>query len=170
MKPEFFSFDAGEDVSVEKLAERILSIEGLNGVSFSGGEPFEQADALGELARRLKRHGLTVLSYSGYRVDALRREPRRFGSLLTELDILIDGEYRRELNGPFRWLGSENQVIHTLSDHQSDLPPLGEASPRQEIQFTFSEHGMRMSGFPSQQMQDQLEQALGRRGIVLSRS
>src|SRR5688572_7949583 len=74
MKPELFSFDAGKLVGVEDLAARVLAVPGLTGVSFSGGEPFEQSAALGNLSRRLKAQGLTILVYSGYRLEALQSD------------------------------------------------------------------------------------------------
>src|SRR3954471_19763916 len=100
MKPDLFAFDAGEAMTVQAVAARILKIHHLDGVTFSGGEPFEQSSALARLAQCLKLRGMSILVYTGYTLAALQREPQRFGPLLDQTDLLIDGEYRRELPGP----------------------------------------------------------------------
>src|SRR5439155_14436715 len=71
MKPDLFAFDAGETMRVEAIAQMILRVPKLDGVTFSGGEPFERAIPLAILAKTLKAHGLSILVYSGYRLDAL---------------------------------------------------------------------------------------------------
>ena len=45
--PESWAFDAGEDMTVDQIFDEIMERKGLRGVTFSGGEPFEQAEALG---------------------------------------------------------------------------------------------------------------------------
>ena len=57
MKPDLFAFDVGRSIPVQELAAKILSIPGLTGVTFSGGEPFEQAAALGRLAKTVRAGG-----------------------------------------------------------------------------------------------------------------
>lgn len=109
------SFRAGELVSVASLAERIAALPKLRGLTYSGGEPFEQALPLARLSRKLRRCGLSIAAYSGYTLEALRQAPERFSPLLDELDVLIDGEYRQDVpaNSPFA--GSGNQKIHLLT-------------------------------------------------------
>lgn len=53
-------------VSVEAIAQRILSNSKHEGVTFSGGEPFWQAPTLAQLARRVKAAGLNVMSFTGF--------------------------------------------------------------------------------------------------------
>src|SRR5687768_3431912 len=59
MKPDLFDFAAGETVSIEVIERWIENVPRLNGLTISGGEPFEQAQPLAELARRVRRRGLT---------------------------------------------------------------------------------------------------------------
>lgn len=165
MKPEWFEFDAGTPVRVPELAERILAIPRLDGVTFSGGEPFEQAQALAALCRLLRRAGLNVLVYSGYRLDALRMNEARFGDLLAEVDFLIDGEYRHDLPGPFRWRGSENQAIYDMRRNQR-IDAADERSSR-EIQLTLGPEGVRLTGFPNSETLRNLAQSLERRGVQI---
>ena len=111
--PESWSFDAGYDISVEEVFEQIKAGEGLRGVTFSGGEPFEQVPALLELAKLVKGAGLTLMSYSGYTLDELesRHDPET-DELLSMLDILVDGRYDEKLrNLTLIYYGSENQRV-----------------------------------------------------------
>jgi len=164
MKPDLFAFDAGRTILVEELATRIQSIPGLTGVTFSGGEPFEQAAALGKLAKTLRDSGLSVLVYSGYRYEALVSQPARFSALLEQTDFLIDGEYRQDLPGPLLWRGSVNQVLHNLSSN----PQMPRTDTRlQEVQCTIDPDSLRLSGFPDSEMTQKLSQQLAKRGIEL---
>ena len=70
MKPEFLPFDIGKLVTICEMVERISAIDGLDGVTYSGGEPFEQSAPLAKLSRRLKQTGLSIAAYSGYRHEA----------------------------------------------------------------------------------------------------
>lgn len=165
MKPDLFDFGAGNDMAVDELAARILSVPALDGVTFSGGEPFEQAVALGAVAQRLKARGFHVAAYSGYRLEALQADPIRFGPLLSSLDMLIDGEYRHDLPGPFPLKGSANQHIHEFNTLSNiSLVP---TAPAQHIQLTMRNCELRLSGFPDKRMEEALRQSLRDKGIRL---
>ena len=82
------------------------------GVTFSGGEPFAQAEGYAELARALQEKGYEVASYSGYTFEQLLSGTPAQRELLRHLDILIDGKFilaEKSLEVPFR--GSKNQRI-----------------------------------------------------------
>lgn len=166
MKPDLFDFNAGETVSVDAVEEMIMKVQRLDGVTFSGGEPFEHAAPLAKLARRLRSRGMTVLVYSGYRLDALCARPDRFQLLLDETDILIDGEYRRELPGPFAWRGSSNQVVHSLTA-RGKVVEYGQR-PIREMQISLTKDGLRLSGFPSAEVEAALTRELRTRGICMN--
>lgn len=111
--PESWSFEGGYNISVEEVFDQIMEREGLRGVTFSGGEPFEQVPALLELAKLVKGAGLTLMSYSGYTLDELesRHDPET-DELLSMLDILVDGRYDEKLrNLTLIYCGSENQRV-----------------------------------------------------------
>ncbi len=165
MKPEWFSFSSGSSIEVAALAKRILTIQGLDGVTFSGGEPFEQARALARLSGELRRNGLNVLVYTGYRLTALQNDMSRFGSLLAEVDYVIDGEYRHDLPGPFRWRGSQNQAIYDMRRHRR-LDADNESDVR-ELQLTVDTRGLRITGFPNGGVVERLTHRLAHRGIRL---
>lgn len=110
--PESWPFGTGKDVPVEELFAHIKASPLVRGVTFSGGEPFSQAEAFGELARMLKAAGYEVASYTGYTFEQLLEGTQAQKDLLAQLDILVDGEFvlaKRNLDLRFR--GSENQRI-----------------------------------------------------------
>ena len=90
----------------------------LDGVTFSGGEPFCQPEPLYHLARWCHRLGLDVISYSGWTLEQLREKPE-CQNLLNEIDWLVDGRFiiaKRSLELRFR--GSSNQRLIHLSHGQ----------------------------------------------------
>jgi anaerobic ribonucleoside-triphosphate reductase activating protein len=110
--------------SVDWLAEKILAVPGLEGVTYTGGEPMAQARGLATLSERVRRGGLTVVCYTGYTLEALReRGDAAIGRLLEMTDILIDGPYVREKAAILRWRGSSNQRVHFLTGAYRSLCP-----------------------------------------------
>lgn len=114
----------GKTVSVEELFKEIQKSKRENeieGVTFLGGEPFDQAEALGELALLVKDLGLTIMTFSGYLYEDLktRVEAR---NLLMATDLLIDGAFMKDkldLSRP--WVGSSNQRYHFLTPAYTHL-------------------------------------------------
>lgn len=114
--PDSQAFTPRETATVEELETRIAAIEEIDGVTFSGGEPFAQATELAGLARRLRKRGLTVVVYTGYTLEELRNGDRDdWNALLGETDLLIDGPFiqSERCHEPYR--GSQNQRLHFLS-------------------------------------------------------
>ncbi len=113
--PQTHDFSGGTVVPFSRLLSEIRKNPLLKGVTFSGGEPFCQAEAFARLARQIRtlpgKLDLTV--YSGYTFEELlekaKTEPGT-AALLKEADFLIDGPYHseeRDLSLLFR--GSRNQ-------------------------------------------------------------
>lgn len=114
-----WAFGVGEKYSVESLFEQILAQrDNIEGVTFLGGEPFEQAKSLSELAKLVKREGLSVVCFTGYLLEELKDKNDVFvDSLLSNIDLLIDGGFEQDkfdLSRP--WVGSSNQRYHFLTD------------------------------------------------------
>ena len=112
--PQTWAFEGGEETTPSALLRRIESTMLDTGVTFSGGEPFAQADALADLAQLL-RPRYDVACYTGYLFEALlAKADRDEGTrrLLENIDILVDGpfvEARKDRLLLFR--GSANQRI-----------------------------------------------------------
>jgi anaerobic ribonucleoside-triphosphate reductase activating protein len=134
-------------VTIDDLESQILAIEGIDGVTFSGGEPFAQAEQLAELAKKLRKSGLTVCCYTGYTLEQLRADNRKdWNDLLEQIDLLIDGPFiqSERCHEPYR--GSANQNIIFLSDQ---IRP-EEVSGDQTAEFTLGCDGkIFKTGFPN---------------------
>lgn len=115
--------EGGQEIEIEDLARRILAGPPVEGVTFLGGEPFAQARDLAVLGEMLRSNGLSVMTFTGYVLEKLRRSNRRdWHDLLRVTDLLIDGPYRRrqtDLSRP--WVGSSNQRYHFLTDRYRHL-------------------------------------------------
>lgn len=108
-------------MSSEAIIERTLRAQD-EGLTVSGGEPFEQTDALAELASAAQRAGLGVMAYSGYLLEELRSgligDAAR---ALEHIDILIDGPFEQQHQRDLLWRGSGNQRVHFLTDRYRNL-------------------------------------------------
>lgn len=113
--PQTHDFDGGETVTLESLLEKVKSNPLLDGVTFSGGEPFCQAKQLYELGLEIKKAGLNVVTYTGYLYEYLteRADPGNYyWELLSVTDYLVDGPFilsKRDILLKFK--GSSNQRI-----------------------------------------------------------
>lgn len=123
ISPEMQPQDAGEEVPVSVIAARLERIAApLDGVTISGGEPFDQAEALADLLDRLRvmRPDWNVLVYTGYLIEELRADPVR-AVLLEYIDMLADGPYRQEIPRTHPLTGSGNQRVHYLTPRGAAL-------------------------------------------------
>ena len=93
---------------------------GAEGLTLLGGEPFDQAAAAAVVAEAFRAASLTVMTFTGYRLDQLRAwAPDRpdIARLLAATDLLADGPYLRDRPDARRpWIGSTNQGLHALSN------------------------------------------------------
>jgi anaerobic ribonucleoside-triphosphate reductase activating protein len=169
MKPDLFPFDVGQRVSVTELYERLAALDGIDGVTFSGGEPFEQPVALARLAKLLRSVGRDVVVYTGYRhEDLVRSGDDGIRRLLDETDILIDGEFRADLPNPGYWRGSANQRLVPLSLVGREIATSATAQPAfEEIQVSFDGSNARLTGCPSSGFFERWVAEMGQRGLLV---
>ena len=109
--PQTWDFDGGTLVPSDEVLARIRENPLVHGVTFSGGEPFEQAASLLPLAKELKAQGYHLMAFSGFTLEQLVQKPE-CRALLEQLDLLVDGpfiEAQKSLDLRFR--GSRNQRI-----------------------------------------------------------
>ncbi len=105
----------GSEADTLVLANRILSGKPrVEGISISGGEPFQQPNALLDLLTRLDGAGLSRLVFSGYTLREIKAQT--FGPpILEHLDVVIAGRYVASQYEGKALLGSANQKIHLLT-------------------------------------------------------
>ena len=90
-------------------------------MTFSGGEPFLQAEALSEVACLVRTVGKSVAIFTGYEWDELQEsEDPSHCALLAQTDSLIAGPYCREVPSSHPILGSGNQRLVHLTDRYRD--------------------------------------------------
>lgn len=123
--PHMWSFRGGEAVPADELAERVIAT-GTAGLTLLGGEPFDQADALAEVALRVRQAGRSVMTFSGYTWQHLRRAARSghedVAALLQQTDLLVAGPFlANRLDRERPWVGSTNQEFLLLSQRFPDL-------------------------------------------------
>lgn len=114
--PATHSLSGGKLWNIEEIINQYSQNPLLSGMTFSGGEPFLQADILCDIALEVHKLGGDIVTYTGFTYEQLlikakNNEPA-IVKLLDLTDILVDGPYiekLRDLELLFR--GSSNQRI-----------------------------------------------------------
>lgn len=121
---ETWAFGIGREYSVDEIF-KMIDKSTVEGITFLGGEPFEQAKELAKLSAMVKTIGLSVVCFTGYTIEELRAKNNSdINSFLANIDLLIDGGFEIEnydLSRP--WVGSSNQRYLFLTDryNQDDI-------------------------------------------------
>lgn len=74
--PQTHDFQGGKLIDAAVLLKEIASDPLLDGVTFSGGEPFCQAAALAALGKQVHDLGLNLVTYTGYTWNQLLADGR----------------------------------------------------------------------------------------------
>lgn len=113
--PHTHSYSEGELVDMDTIIEDIRKNPMLRGVTFSGGEPWDQADKFAYIAREVKKLGLSVWCYSGYTFEYIlenQHQRKGWSELLKYVDVLVDGKFQEDKMVPgLKFRGSSNQRI-----------------------------------------------------------
>ena len=113
--PDSHDTAGGYESSTDEVIGALPDGKLVRGVTLSGGEPFAQAEALVLVAAEAKKRGLSVVTYTGYRLEKLLEMGEQKPAIIELLhltDILVDGPFeqeRRDLDLAFR--GSGNQRL-----------------------------------------------------------
>ena len=111
-----WSHTGGILLKTDDIIEDILRQEGIEGVTFLGGEPFEQERALALIAKAVKEAGLSVLTFTGNLYEEVKDT-----ELVKYTDLLIDGAFEIDkLDYSRPWCGSSNQIYHFLTDRYNE--------------------------------------------------
>ncbi len=113
--PETHDFNKGELVSLEEVKKQIRELECQTGITFSGGDPMMQIEALEELARYTHECGMNVWCYTGYTFEELLKlaeKNEHYMKALENIDVLVDGKFVASLKSfEVQFRGSSNQRI-----------------------------------------------------------
>lgn len=108
-----------------------------------------QAKGLSHLAALCRSHDLSVMVFTGYRLEDLRTGSiQGANDLIGFTDILVDGPYIRELpDQERRWTGSRNQRFRYLTDRYA--PGHEAAAIERDSEITVSlNSSVRINGWP----------------------
>ena len=116
--PQTHDNTAGKLVDIDEIFEDIKNTPICDGVTFSGGEPFLQADTFADLAVKIKNsnHPLDIICYTGWTWEEIQEIISNgfsdYMRLLRNIDYLIDGRFdKNKVSLDCNWRGSTNQRI-----------------------------------------------------------
>ena len=115
---ETWEFGAGKNYKINELFEMIKNTPNIEGVTFLGGEPFEQSKEIAKLCALIKSLNLSIVCFTGYTTEELKsKKDKNIDAVLNQIDLLIDGGFEKskfDLSRP--WVGSLNQRYIFLTD------------------------------------------------------
>lgn len=168
--PEKQAPSGGSLVPVDTLAQHILAVHSIEGITLSGGEPFLQAGALAALISQLQaRRPLSIMAYTGFTLQELRAsgDPGH-DALLKSLDVLVDGPYVAERATAKRWRGSDNQTVHFLSPRYARLASqVDDETVALDIQMG-TDGSVLWMGIPPPGFRERFEKGLAARRVKLT--
>jgi anaerobic ribonucleoside-triphosphate reductase activating protein len=120
--PETHTSEEGYLHSTGDLAADVLAVAragNIEGVTFSGGEPLEQSEALLEFFDALEKNGretsnLSRILFTGWTRSEIAREARA-REVLERVDAAVCGRYDRSRHAPRGVLASSNQELVLVS-------------------------------------------------------
>lgn len=110
--PSTWDFSAGRDMTVDDIMKHVLDNDA--NVTFTGGDPIYQKQALTVLARAIRAAGKNIWCYTGFKYEELAADPD-CSELLSLIDVLVDGPYVEDLRDTdLLFRGSSNQRLIDL--------------------------------------------------------
>lgn len=110
-----WEFHESKFLSWKEIYKKLKSYinDNVEGITISGGEPFEQPQGLNILLNIIHSFGIKdILVYTGYSYSYLAE---KYNDILKKISVLIDGPFVFELESDLIWKGSENQKMYILT-------------------------------------------------------
>ncbi len=148
INPQLQSFDPGIVIKPEELYTKIMSKRTIEeGITITGGEPFLQINGLYEFVSLLKQSDLSIQVYSGFYLEELKASDNDIiNKILASIDVLIDGRFDSDRQIKRNYKGSDNQIIHFLSDRYTK----NDYSFENSFEVIYSDGKLEVSGFYEQ--------------------
>jgi len=158
VSPAWIPFKPALQISPEEILEKFdLSV--ISGLTFSGGEPMEQANELASVAKLARgKKDINIICFTGYRYERLLIDPPNPGvaALLAEIDLLIDGPYVQAKSETIGLRGSSNQRFIHLTNRLADYDF---ASQKRTVEITFTNGQMEFIGIPTPSIKAAMDKA-----------
>jgi anaerobic ribonucleoside-triphosphate reductase activating protein len=121
--PHTWDAGGGHAMEAEILGEHLAGLTGIQGVTFLGGEPFDQAAPLAIVGERVRAAGGSVMTFTGHTFERLQAATEsHWQRLLATTDLLVDGPFDwRRPDHARPWVGSTNQRFWFLTDRYAHL-------------------------------------------------
>lgn len=114
--PQSWDFNAGKEMTIDEIAEKVCSNPLLEGLTLTGGDPFYNPEKALMIIKKVKekRPDINVWCWTGFTFEALQKlnDSNIRKKLLQHCDIIVDGKFilaQRDLT--LRWKGSANQRV-----------------------------------------------------------
>ena len=157
--------DGGRSMTVDDVATEVLRLvaeHDLDGVTISGGEPFQQADDVADLIESVQRaNDLDIVVFTGYEAAIARRRSSRQARLA---DILVAGRYDRTQPSDLPLVASANQTVVTSDRGAARLTDMGPG----RVQVAANGDDLFVVGLPHPGDLERLHEALEARGVALA--
>jgi len=160
LAPEWIPFVSATLLTPEKILEQ-LDLDTITGLTFSGGEPMEQAAGLAALARLARqKKELDLICFTGYQYERLLKNPPNPGvpELLEQVDVLIDGLFVQSLHDSVGLRGSSNQRVIHLS---SRLKAHNFESQQRKVEVTITNGEVAFIGIPTPDVLSAMNKTIG---------
>jgi len=112
--PETHDPAGGTERNTGDVIREVLQTKYLDGLTFSGGDPLMQPEAVKEIAAAAKETGLNIWLYTGWTFEQLMdgAAGKTAKEALALLDVLVDGPFvEKRKTGNAIWRGSDNQRL-----------------------------------------------------------
>ncbi len=143
--PETHSFTIKNDIPIDNIFTNIENETDIDGITISGGEPFDQPNDLYELTKLVNaKTNLSQIIYSGYTLNEIQREDE-MKKVLSNIDVLIDGRFVSTKISNDDFIGSINQKHHFLTDRYR----INDFQKQNKLEYHFPIDGSTsITGFP----------------------
>lgn len=154
-------------VTAQELVDNMESwLSQCDGVTISGGEPFDQLPGLASLLNEIrKRFETNILVFSGYSYETLQESESRWGGLI---DALVSDPFEASIGQTKALRGSDNQRLHCLTPNGRALfssyeRRLSENDKRLDVMFD-DDGTVWLSGIPARGDMARLRELLHEQG------
>ena len=146
-----------------RLVHSIASQHQVDGFTITGGDPFEQPEALEQLLPELHQISDDILVYTGFEYETIKKQ---YGTILGYIAVLIDGLYIVELNAEEALRGSTNQRIIILCEQYAEQYEQYVATSKGKVQNFVTPTGVISVGIHRPGYEEALDKKLSQKGLI----